>query len=255
MAGKAMKILNLKNNKMKSKLSVLAVILLFSVTAGAQEVRLNAYSSYVFDDGVDSYYDPTNNYSGTIKGGLQWGGGLEYMMRPNQGIELLYIGQSTTAPMTYYQNNLNAKHTNFDVGISYLMLASNRYVKKPGSKVEGYGGLMLGAAFFSVKNPETSYSGSATKFAWGVRLGANIWASEKVAVKLQAQLLSAVQSAGGGLYFGTGGVSTGVSTYSSMYQFSLGGGLAFNLSHKKQEPVNQLPQPQPVNQVPQPPKQ
>jgi hypothetical protein len=39
--------------------------------------------------------------------------------------------------------------------------------------------------------------------------------------------MSAVQSAGGGLYFGTGGGGAGVSTYSSMYQFGLGGGLAF----------------------------
>ena len=48
-------------------------------------------------------------------------------------------------------------------------------------------------------------SNSATKFAWGLRLGANIWASEKMAIKLQGQLMSAVQGAGGGLYFGTGG--------------------------------------------------
>jgi hypothetical protein len=239
---------------MKSKLSILAAILLFTISAGAQDVRLNAYGSYVFDDGVDSYYDQNSYYNGTIKGGFQWGGGLEYMARPNQGIELLYIGQSTTAPMEYYQDG--AKAATFDVNMSYLMLASNRYIKKPQGKVEGYGGLMLGAAFFSVKNPKTSYSGSATKFAWGARLGANIWASEKVGIKLQAQLLSAVQSAGGGLYFGTGGAGAGVSTYSSMYQFSLGGGLVFNLSsHSKPAPVNQLPQPQPVNQVPQPPKQ
>ena len=41
--------------------------------------------------------------------------------------------------------------------------------------------------------------------------------------------MSAVQGAGGGLYFGTGGGGVGVSTYSSMYQFGLGGGLTFAL--------------------------
>ena len=74
---------------------------------------------------------------------------------------------------------------------------------------------------------------SATKFAWGLRLGANIWASEKMAIKLQGQLMSAVQGAGGGLYFGTGGAGVGVSTYSSMLQFGLGGGITFALGGSK----------------------
>jgi hypothetical protein len=50
-----------------------------------------------------------------------------------------------------------------------------------------------------------------------------------VGVKLQAQLLSITQSVGGGVFFGTGGASAGISSYSSVYQFSLGGGLVFEL--------------------------
>ena len=68
-----------------------------------------------------------------------------------------------------------------------------------------------------------------TKFAWGIRGGVNVWATEKVGIKLQAHLLSAVQSMGGGLTIGTGGVGVGATSYSSMYQFTLGGGLAFKL--------------------------
>ena len=70
---------------------------------------------------------------------------------------------------------------------------------------------------------------SATKFAWGLRIGGVIWASEKVGVRLQAQLLSAVQSMGGGFYFGTGGAGAGVTSYSTIYQFGLGGGLVFKV--------------------------
>jgi hypothetical protein len=109
-------------------------------------------------------------------------------------------------------------------------------MKKPGSKVEGFGGGMLGAAFINVKNPDNGNDNSATKFAWGLRLGANIWASERVGIKLQGQLMSAVQGAGGGLYFGTGGGGVGVSTYSSMLQFGLGGGLTFALGGSKTSP-------------------
>jgi hypothetical protein len=124
------------------------------------------------------------------------------------------------------------------------MLAFNRHMRKPGSKVEGFGGGMLGAAFINVDNPDNNTSNSATKFAWGLRLGANIWASEKVAIKLQGQLMSAVQGAGGGLYFGTGGAGAGVSTYSSMLQFGLGGGLTFALGGSKttKPPPTTVPQ-------------
>ena len=99
----------------------------------------------------------------------------------------------------------------------------------PGAKAEPFGGFMLGMAIINADNPETDYSNNATKFAWGARLGANIWASERVGVKLQMQFLSVPQAAGGGLYFGTGGAGVGVTTYSSIFQFALGGGLTFKL--------------------------
>jgi len=53
--------------------------------------------------------------------------------------------------------------------------------------------------------------------------------TERVGIKLQAEVISAVQGAGGGFYFGSGGSGAGISTYSSMYQWSLGGGLSFKI--------------------------
>ena len=220
---------------MKPILSIL--LLFFFITASAQHTRLNGYAVYVFDDQFDSYYSNSDYYNGKFKGGLQWGVGLEYMPTPMNGIELVYMNQQTTASTNYWApGQITEKHTNFDVGFNWAMLAFNRHMRKPGSKVEGFGGGMLGAAFINVDNPDNNTGNSATKFAWGLRLGANIWASEKVAIKLQSQLLSAVQGAGGGLYFGTGGAGAGVSTYSSMLQFGLGGGITFALGGSKTTP-------------------
>jgi len=227
---------------MKSILSIL--LLFFFITASSQTTRLNGYAMYVFDDKFDSYYSPGDYYNGKFKGGLQWGVGLEYLPTPTNGIELVYLNQQTTADTYYWiPGDSRETHTNFDVGFNWAMLAFNRHMRKPGSKVEGFGGGMLGAAFINVKDPGSttvptrpSSEKSATKFAWGLRLGANIWASEKVAIKLQGQLMSAVQGAGGGLYFGTGGAGAGVSTYSSMLQFGLGGGITFALGGSKTTP-------------------
>jgi len=211
---------------MKKLISVLSVMLMLAGSnAFSQGMKLNLYSSYVFDDKVDSYYDQNDYYNGTIKGGYQWGGGLEFMAHPNYGVELMYLRQNTTAPLNYYNNGV--KNTTFDLGVNYIMLGGNRYLRKPGGRVEGFGGLMAGVNVMSVKNPDNGNKTTKTFFAWGFRGGANIWATERVGIKLQAQLLSAVQSVGGGFFFGTGGVGAGVTTQSSMYQFGLGGGLVF----------------------------
>jgi hypothetical protein len=61
--------------------------------------------------------------------------------------------------------------------------------------------------------------------------------SEKVGIKLTAQLQSAVQSMGGGFFIGTGGVSAGVSSFSSLMQFGLGTGLVFKLGGTSPAPA------------------
>jgi len=197
----------------------------------AQNVRLNVYGNYVFNDKVESYYSSTNYFNGTLNGGFMWGAGLEFRLKKYYGAELLYLRQDTKAPVNYYDyNSLRSKSTTLDVGMNYIMLAGARSFNA-NEKVEAYGGLMLGVAVIDAKNTQDQASYNATKFAWGLRIGANIWASERVGIKLQAQLLSATQAAGGSLYFGTGGAGAGVSTYSSVLQFCLGGGLTFAFGH------------------------
>lgn len=192
-------------------------------------LRINGYTFYAFDDKVDSYYSTTDYYRGTIKGGFQWGGGLEYMMTPEQGVELSYLRLDSNAPMEYYDRTTQrVEYTNFDVATNYILLGGNRYFGL-NPKVEPYAGLQAGVSVFNVNNPDNGRSGNSTKFAWGAKLGVNIWASDKVGLKIQTGLISAVQAAGGGFYFGTGGVGTGVSTYSTFYQFYIGGGLTFSM--------------------------
>jgi hypothetical protein len=222
------------SKKGQMKIKILSITLIIVIATGlsyrgfGQKLRLNAYGNYVFDDKVESSYSNTDYFNGTIQGGFMWGVGLEYRLHELYGLELLYLRQDTKAPVNYY--SLGAKHADFDIGVNYIMAAGARSFSA-NEKVEGYGGLMLGAAIIDAKNTENNNSNSATKFAWGIRLGVNIWASESVGIKLQTQLLSAVQAAGGTLYFGTGGGGAGVSGYSSMLQFTLGGGLTFRFGH------------------------
>jgi hypothetical protein len=216
---------------MKQFLFFLMLILGTTVALNAQkkDIRLNFFSNYVFEDHVDSYYSTTSYYSGTIQAGYQWGLSAEFMVRPSKAIELKYLQQNTTAPIEYYDGSVKTK--NFDLGISYLLIGGTNYFPTHGGKAEPYLGFGLGAAFINLKNPTTSSSGSGTKFAWNLKGGTNVWLSPKVGIKLQAELLSAVQAVGGSVYFGTGGGGAGVASYSTMLQFGLGGGLTFKIGN------------------------
>lgn len=215
--------------KIRIRKVVFSLLLLLVVTGflSAQELRLNGYSSYVFDDKVDSYYDASNYYNGTIKGGYQWGAGMEVLVDATKGVEIKYLRQATNAPTEYYKDGI--KYTNFDMALNYLLIGGNNYFNIDNDKIEPYAGAELGMAIINLTNPDSNKETNATKFAWGLKVGTNIWLNEKVGLKLQAEMLSAVQSAGGGFYFGTGGGGAGISAYSSMYQFSLGGGLTIRM--------------------------
>ena len=226
---------------MKKKIALTTILLAVICSVNAQNLRLNGYANYVFDDRFDSYYDYNANtgYSGKITGGFQWGLGLEYMLKPTYGLELYYMHQDTKAPTTYYKTTGTAaergwKTADIDLSLNYIMVGGARYVLN-NPKVNPYFGLSAGACIIDGKNPEDGHSGNATKFAWGFRGGVLLNASEKIGLKLTASLLSAVQGAGGGLYFGTGGAGAGVSTYSSMYQFALGGNLVIQLGGSKKQ--------------------
>ena len=216
---------------MKKKLFGFALLVFVLSATQAQGIRLNAYGNYVFDDKIDSYYSTTNYFSGTIKGGFLWGAGLEFRLKEYYGLELMYLRLDTDVPVNYLKNG--DQRTTLKVGINYIMANGVRSIPTHNPKFEPYGGLGLGMAIIDAENPDNNNnSNSATKFAWNVRFGANIWTSGRVGIKLQTMLISVPQGAGGGLYFGTGGVGAGVTTYSSIYQFVLGGGLVFKLGHQ-----------------------
>ena len=197
-----------------------------------QEVLVKLYGNQVFADRFDSYYDRYNYYHGKLKGTFQAGGGIEYRFSDYSGVELLYLRSESVAPTTYLFDNFNAglQTTDFDVALNYVMLAHVNHFNGFGEKIDPYAGAMLGAMIAEIYNPDLNRESGATKFAWGLRGGIILWPTDFVGINLQGQLLSAVQAMGSTLYFGTGGAGAGVSSYSTIYQFSLGGGLVFKLS-------------------------
>ncbi|MBL7877510.1 MAG: hypothetical protein JNL53_17730 [Cyclobacteriaceae bacterium] len=202
---------------MKKEYLVTGLFILLALGVWAQPtITLMTFESYTFADKFDTEYG-----TGKIEDGFQWGGGLEFGLSEYNAVELIYQNIKTQVTYQGFDNKYSG-----NVGINYMLLGGTRYAPL-NEKIAGFGTLDLGAAW---SNPDTSLdSESVTKFAIGGRLGVRISASDKISLRLHTQLLSPVQWAGGGFYFGTGGGGAGVSTGSTIWQFNLGGSVNIRL--------------------------
>ena len=201
---------------MKKSILTLSFITACVFAFAQPTVTLLTFGGYTFKDQIDF----SEGY-GEIGDGFQWGGGFEIGLTDENAFEIIYQRMD---PTTFVQGPLGERRYG-EVGINYIMVGGTRYAPL-NDKLAGFGTVDAGVGFLSPK--ETGYDG-VTKFAWGLRLGLRIMASEKVSVRIHGQLMSPVQGAGGGFYFGTGGTGAGVSTYSTIYQFNFGGSLNFRI--------------------------
>lgn len=179
-------------------------------------VTLLTFESYTFADRFDTEYGRAK-----IMDGFQWGGGLEFGLSEVMAAELIYQRLNTDAWYEGFDRRYDGT-----VGMNYIMLGGTRYAPV-NERVSGFGTLDLGVAWLDA-SPALE-SKSVTKFAIGARLGVRIATSERVSLRLHAQLFSPVQWFGGGFYLGTGGSGAGVSTGSTIWQFNLGGSVNFRL--------------------------
>jgi len=210
---------------MKKIIASLLFSLAVSVTAWAQAtITLLTFESYTFADQFDTEYG-----HGKIQDGFQWGAGLEFGLREDFAVELIYQRMDTEGYYDGYFDGgqgIDYKRYNGTVGVNYILAGATRY--QPFSeKVSGFGTFNMGVGIF---NPSDGLeSEDVARFTLGGRLGVRIQTSEKISIRLHGQLLSPVQWAGGGFYFGSGGSGAGVTTGSTIWQFNLGGSLNFRL--------------------------
>ena len=196
-------------------------------TFGQKGARINLYSAYVFDDGFDVFNDANTYYNGKVKGGYQWGAGVEYLFTPQSSAEILYLHRGTTVPANFkFGSGTQARSETFDLKHDFIMLSGDGHFAK--GKAEGYAGLMAGVLISNLEAPSLGKSSSNTNFAWGGRIGTNIWVSSKMGIKLQALILSASRATGGDYYWSWYGPIY-LTEYSTLWQFGLGGGLTFKM--------------------------
>jgi opacity protein-like surface antigen len=198
-------------------------VLLMSFSAFSQYISINAFGGYTFRDKINF----GNAYAYLNAGGI-WGASIEGVNMRGTGLELLYQYQSTKIPLYTYPGNVQQNATNDGAVISYLLLNFEQYYMN-NPKIEPYGGLGLGAAFYK---GDFAGSTSETKFAWDIKAGVKFNTSSSFGIKIGAQLLSSTQVTGAGFYVGYPGYVYPYNTYATILQFSFTGGLVFSFGGK-----------------------
>ncbi len=186
-------------------------------SANAQCVTLLAFESYTVADKFETQYG-----YGKIYDSFQWGAGLEFEVQPNTAVELIYQRMD---PEFYYDDYYYGEYLAGKIGLNYILLGATQY--QPFSDVvSGFGTFDMGAGFTSAGDLDIS---NATKFTIGGRLGLRIAPSDKLSLRIHAQIMSPIQWIGGGFYFGTGGGGASVSSGSTIWQFNIGGSVNYRI--------------------------
>jgi hypothetical protein len=202
---------------------ILPALFLLSAGAFAQSsVEFLPSVGYTFASHNDFY----NTY-GRIADNVSYGGSVKFNVTRSFGIEVLYSHMNTTQGLYYYGDDHNSIYGLTNLNLDYIMAGPIESFTIPNSTVRPFVGVLAGAAIFT-PDANSGYS-SDTRFAVGVQLGTNIYISPRVGIQLKAQVLSPVDAAGSNLFVSNYGGGVGLDTYSSIYQFSLGGGLIIGL--------------------------
>jgi opacity protein-like surface antigen len=201
------------------KLLLITGFFLCALGAKAQnqgDIGLNLYGGYTFDDKI--YGDGTTL---EIPGGFQYGLGAEYYIRPTKSIELKYLRMDSKMTLSTILNGTREG----DNGINYILIGGNNYFPTSNPSLTPFLGLDLGVGWVNGDNE------SHTGFAWDLKAGVKIKASDTISVKLQAYFQTIWASYGSDAYYYPGWGTVYYPENSSLYQFGLGAAFEFDFKH------------------------
>lgn len=201
----------------------LVLISLFLLTSNC----INAQSIEVRGDVMYTFQETFPVYAGKVRiqDGSTYGITLAAIFADKAELKFTYQNQPTT--LDYQRYPYQVGDYDNKANIQYYVLGFNRLHHLGGNdKIIPYTGAGIGIANLSFESGKYE---SVTRAAFTLNLGAKFMINDRIGINTYALLQSPIS--GFGLYVGggTGGASAGVSTYSYVIQFGLGGGLIFKL--------------------------
>ncbi len=188
----------------------------------SQSVEVTPFGGYVFGGTMHGDYADVH-----INGNAQYGGMISIAASRVMDVDLIYNRSDTKAQENFYSVNGFIKPSqDIPISINYMQIGFTKNFRI-NPAVSPFVGFNVGACDFY---PKEQYS-DAWFFSVGFNAGAKVYFSKRVGLRLQAQGYLPVQGAAFSMFVGTGGASTGVSVYSTLFQFGFTGGLIFRLGH------------------------
>lgn len=191
-------------------------------TTSSTSIEITPYVGYTF---ANKFY-LTYGGSGKLSDGMSFGGILSVVRGRYNAIEFAYSGQECTGEMDYYDYNTFYSNTT-DLFIHYYKLGFTRIAPTGYEKISLFGGIELGAVNYV---PKSSEFNSFTEFAVGFQGGTKIFFSERIGIRLQANLNIPLANVGAGIWYSpTSGTSVGLSSSAELLQFAFNGGIIFKI--------------------------
>jgi hypothetical protein len=170
----------------------------------------------------------TYNGSVIIDGAADYGGTIDYFIRPGYGIELLYAYVPTHARFASF-NSVVASSDSTPVGMHWIQIGG--HITRPMGKIEPFAAVTAGMVIIHpdqlhFQDGTTLSAEDTVRFAFTAGLGFKIWVTENVGLRFEARALVPVYFNGGGFWVGTGGASVGLSGGIPFAQFDFTGGIS-----------------------------
>ena len=213
---------------MKKQLLLAVIGLIMIPSLGYSQIDIMPFIGYNFGANVPIYGGEMK-----VRGSTTYGINLDFNLDQESAIQFSYsITKSEIKIRDYYHPDYNNLEINFsDVSENYFLLGGVRYFG--GDKVQPYGTMNLGMAYYKFTNVDSYYmnyeQSDMFRFAVGFGLGAKVMLTEKIGIDMHVRALAPIQWGGIGIGVGSGGVSTGAYAGSSFISGDVGGGLIIRL--------------------------
>lgn len=166
-------------------------------------------------------------YAGTMRlqDGATYGASLAGIFGERVELKFTYQNQPVMIDLQRYPYQLGDYDN--EANIQYFILGCNRlHLLSNNEKIIPYTGAGLAVATLSFK--DTKYE-TLTRAAFTLNIGSKFMINDRLGLNAYAMIQSPISGFGVSVGAGTGGATAGVSTYSYVVQFGLGGGLIYKL--------------------------
>lgn len=205
---------------MRKLLLVLSLVLLPLFETMSQGIEITPVTGYTFQAGF-------NILGGRafLRDGQNWGGMMGFSLNQFMEVELgyNYMGTSAVARSVNLQENVDER-----TQVHYATIGVNRLIPRS-EKLILFGGAKLGTGTLAF--PEANIR-NITRFSVGFQGGMKFFPSERVGLRMQANLMMPIVGVGTNLWWSPGaGTSVGLTGWSPIAQFGFTGGLIFRLQN------------------------